>query len=301
MFTINKGISMQKFMQLKEAIEKAEFLEKFCAGVRIIRLQDSAVLYSSALLAEEADFSRHTSGEKHAFGGSRPGQSDSSLLFGKTQETYEITRVPILIGGQRCAIETIQPRQIAISTELETPSDPFEGERYLAGAIGSMNLKDTLTGAYNRRYIDEALPGAMRAAYERARPLSLIFLDIDRFGLINERYCRVAGDLVLQHIAQFLRKRIDLPGSWVARYESDLFVICLPGVKNSSAMREANNLRVAIMGERLPLEGGEVSLTCSFGVQTLEKTGVQLSALMLLHQAQEKLFLAKRMGRNAIV
>lgn len=298
---MNKGMPMQKFDQLKEAIEKAEFLEKCCAGVRMIRLHDNAVLYSSPSLAVEADLARRAADEKHAFGGNKSDQDEYSLFFGKTQKTYEITRVPILIGGQRCALEMIQPRQTAISAEPETPFHPFEGERYLADAIGSMNLKDTLTGTYNRRYVDEALPAAMRASFERAQPLSLIILDIDRFCSINERYGRVAGDLVLQHVALFVRKRIDQPDGWVARYESDRFVVCLPGIKNSSAIRCANHLRVAIMGERLPLEGSEVSLTCSFGVQTLEKNGVQLSALMLLHQAQEKLFLAKRMGRNMVV
>ncbi|NTU77610.1 MAG: diguanylate cyclase, partial [Alphaproteobacteria bacterium] len=78
-------------------------------------------------------------------------------------------------------------------------------------------------------------------------------------------------------------------------------IICLPGVDNAAAQRIANRLRVAIMSERFPLEDGLINLTCSFGVQSVEKNDFQLSARMLLHRADEKLYQAKHAGRNAVV
>lgn len=197
--------------------------------------------------------------------------------------------------------QMIEPfRRISAVTASQSPRKADRPKR-TADEVDRVNYKDTLTGLYNRSYIDEYLPVAMRLAYQREQPLSLIFVDIDQFQLVNDRHGQIAGDLVLQHVAQLLQKKIRRPESWVARYGGDEFVLCIPGLDNSAARRTANSIRVAIMGERFPLESGEVKLTCSFGVQTLEKSDFQFSALMLLHQAQEKLTLAKLAGRNTVV
>ena len=125
--------------------------------------------------------------------------------------------------------------------------------------------------------------------------------DIDRFSQINERCGRVAGDLVLQHVAQILRKRTARPESWVARDQADAFVICLPGMKNSVARRLATSLRVAVMGERLPLEGCEITTTCSFAVRSVACEEELSSAQSLLLQAREQAALAKKSGGNMVL
>ena len=207
----------------------------------------------------------------------------------------------MLVGDQRCALEMIQPRRRVISEIFGESDDMQNAQRYLTGTIGDLILKDSLTGVFNRRYIDENLPLALSEAYDRAQPLSVIFVDIDQFKQVNDHHSHLAGDLVLQHVAQLLQKRIQREDSWVARYGGDEFVICLPGVDNASAQRVANRLRVEIMSERFSLESGEVNLTCSFGVQSVEKNDFELSALMLLHRADEKLYQAKHAGRNIVM
>ena len=174
-------------------------------------------------------------------------------------------------------------------------------DRVLTDTVENMGDVDTLTGVYHRRYLEEALPAAIRVSRQRGQTLSILYVDVDHFGTINDRYGRVVGDLVLQHVAQTLKKRACLLESWVAREDADAFVICLPGVTASAAKRCANNLRVAIMSERIHLESGEISLTCSIGVQTLETNGLFLTADALLREAQEKAALAKQAGGNAVV
>ncbi|MEZ4508915.1 MAG: GGDEF domain-containing protein [Eubacteriales bacterium] len=127
------------------------------------------------------------------------------------------------------------------------------------------------------------------------------FADIDCFKQVNDNHGHIAGDLVLQHIAQLIQKKISRAGSWVARYGGDEFIICLPGVEQSAAQRIANQLRLAIMNQQFPMDGGTIRLTCSFGVQSVQKFDSQLSALMLLHRADEKLYQAKHAGRNTVV
>lgn len=174
-------------------------------------------------------------------------------------------------------------------------------ERVLTDTVGNMGILDLLTGVYHQRYLEDALPAAIRASRQRGQTLSILYVDVDRFESINARYGRVVGDLVLQHVAQTLKKRARLPESWVARENADAFVICLPGVSASAAKRCANNLRVAIMSERLHLESGEISLTCSFGVQTMEDSSAESAADALLREAKGKAALAKQAGGNAVV
>ena len=167
--------------------------------------------------------------------------------------------------------------------------------------VQNANALDSLTGAYHRRYLEQKLPEAMLSCQRQGQPLSVIYADIDRFSQINERCGRIAGDLVLQHVAQILRKRTARPESWVARYQADAFVICLPGVKSSVARRLATSLRLAVMGERLPLEGCEITTTCSFAVQSVACEEELPSAQALLRQAREQAALAKKSGGNMVL
>lgn len=292
---------MLKFDSLEDAISKASFLKEFCFGVRVIDNKDAAVLYSSLPdMGEEFIPAVGVSAE-------RPNRRDASLkegerklFFGRNQAAYEITGAPILIGGESCTLEMIQPYRRVISAVTGAPVQSFDGQEYLSSTIGGMILKDTLTGLYNRRYIDEYLPGAVSAACDLGQPLSLIFADVDSFKEVNDRYGHITGDLVLQHVAELLKKSVRRADSWVARYGGDEFIICLPGVENTAATRIANRIRLAVMNERFPLENGSIKLTCSFGVHTVDQSDFQLSALMLLHRADEKLYQAKRAGRNKV-
>ena len=263
------GNAMLQFEHLEEAVLKTAIFLEFCSGVRILRQSDGAVLHASA----------------------------PSIT---AQTLRDVSRVPMKVGGERCTLEIIQPNRRVISAVFGEPGGD-DTTQSVSGAVGSLICKDALTGLYNRRYIDETLPAALSAACDRGLPLSLIFADIDRFKQVNDEHGHLAGDLVLQHIAQLLQKKIHRANSWVARYGGDEFIICLPGVQNAIARRIANQLRLAIMSERFPMGNGEIRLTCSFGVQSMEQSDFQLSALMLLHRADEKLYQAKHAGRNTVI
>ena len=291
---------MLQFDNLEDAISKASFLKEFCFGVRVIDNKDAAVLYSSLPESGEDFIQVGASANKNNKRSAMAQESDRTLYFGRNRAAYEITSVPVTIAGQSCTLEMIQPYRRIISAVTGAPAQPFDGQEYLSSTIGSMIYKDTITGLFNRRYIDEYLPGAVSAACERGQSLSLIFADVDEFKPINDHYGHIAGDLVIQHVAELLRRNIRQADSWVARYGGDEFIICLPGVDNAAATRIANRTRLAIMNERFPLENGSISLTCSFGVHTVDQSDFQLSALMLLHRADEKLYQAKRAGKNKV-
>lgn len=288
---------MLMFDHLEEAIGKAAFLKELCFGVRIVRLEDGETLFSSACddCKDGAAIQERVEQTKPAVQRGRNALSDTD------QSAYSVTRVPIRIAGENCTLEMIQPRGRVLSAVSGASGAGFNAEQYLSGAVGNMVYKDTLTGLYNRRYIDEFLPAALNAAYEQEQSLSLIFADIDQFKRVNDSYGHLAGDLALQHVAQLIEKKVRKADRWVARYGGDEFIICLPGVDYATAVRIANRIRVAIMSERFPLENSALNLTCSFGVQSVEKHDFQLSARMLLHRADEKLYQAKHSGRNVVI
>ena len=291
---------MLKFDCLEDAISKASFLKEFCFGVRVIDNKDAAVLYSSLPEIGEDFLPVSASASKETKRSAVLHESDRTLYFGRNQTAYEITSVPVSIGGQGCTLEMIQPYRRIISAVTGASAQSFDGQEYLSSTIGNMLLKDTVTGLYNRRYIDEYLPVAVNAACDRGQPLSVVFADVDEFKQINDHHGHIAGDLVIQHIAELFKRNIRQADSWVARYGGDEFIICLPGVDNAAATRIANRVRLLVMNERFPLESGSISLTCSFGVHTVDQSDFQLSALMLLHRADEKLYQAKRAGRNKV-
>lgn len=259
---------MLKFDSLEEAVLKTALFLEFCFGVRIIRQADNVVLHASA-----------------------PNAAELAL--------QDVSRIPVEVCGEHCTLEIIQPNRRTISAVFGEPNAASTTQD-ISGVVGGLMHKDALTGLYNRRYINETLPEALSAAYENGKALSLIFADIDRFKQVNDVYGHIAGDLVLQHIALLLQKKTRRAGSWVARYGGDEFIVCLPGVELAAAQRTANQLRLAIMNERFPMGGSALYLTCSFGVQSVEKNDFHLSALMLLHRADEKLYQAKRAGRNSV-
>ncbi|MDD4311066.1 MAG: GGDEF domain-containing protein [Eubacteriales bacterium] len=174
-------------------------------------------------------------------------------------------------------------------------------KRDFVDAVRNESDLDMLTGVYHAGYIEQSLPTAMSRSLEREQALSILSVVMDRSEWIHDRFGRVVSDLVLQHVAQTLQKRARRPGDWVAREDGNAFLICLPGVKYSAALRYANNLRVAIMSERMLFEGDEVSLTCSFGVQTMECNSAPITAHELLRLAQEKAKTALLAGGNAVV
>ena len=291
---------MLRLDRLEDAVSKAEFLKEFCFGVRIVRLEDEKVLHSTLLQPEEQSTVEHDLKRTEHKPADVQGNA-RRYYIGSNMEIYESTSVPVMIADQPCALEMIQPRSRVISAVSGGAGGPFSAEKYMQDALGELAFRDTLTGLHNRRYIDEYLPAALSEAYAREQPLSLIFADIDRFKLVNDNNGHLFGDLVLQHVAQLMQKKIRKTDSWVARYGGDEFIICLPGVGEAEAQRIANRLRVAIMSERFPMENGVLQLTCSFGVQSLEKSDFQLTALMLLRQADEKMYQAKNAGRNKVI
>lgn len=160
---------------------------------------------------------------------------------------------------------------------------------------------DPLTGLYNRRFADEFLEHEIDRARRSAQPFTLALADIDRFKLINDRYSHAAGDAVLQQVADILAQRCRQTDI-VARYGGEEFLLCFPDTDIEFARQICGQLRGAIeSAEWAGLAGEDASdltVTISFGVVQSDESSRKAT---LLVAADERLYRAKRAGRNRVI
>lgn len=161
--------------------------------------------------------------------------------------------------------------------------------------------EDGLTKVANRRWFDESLPLAVRHAWQRQLPLSLIMIDIDYFKGYNDQYGHVAGDQVLRQIANVLQNGCDARFDLVARYGGEEFVILLRGRGVAEAAMLAQQLQQRVEAQGIPHIASRCArvVTLSCGVASMVPQTENDDKLLLLH-ADEALYHAKGNGRNRV-
>ena len=213
---------------------------------------------------------------------------------------YLITAVPHDLNDRRVVIEIL--KDITNSLLLSSYENEAVDSTGIHALIDNMNkfaYRDPLTGLYNRRYIIEKLPIDLLNATLLANEFSIIMADIDHFKLINDNYGHLAGDQALKTVAETLAGCIKRESDWIARYGGEEFLICIPGANLDFALKTAECMRKAIESTPIMYEDKILSLTASFGICSI-KTTENKSVDDLLKLADEKLYSAKRNGRNRV-
>ncbi|MCI1838128.1 sensor domain-containing diguanylate cyclase [Achromobacter sp. HNDS-1] len=160
---------------------------------------------------------------------------------------------------------------------------------------------DGLTGIANRRTFDEALAREWASAAREGQPLSLLFLDADRFKLYNDRYGHQEGDQLLKMLALTVRGKARRPRDLPARYGGEEFVALLPDTPKERALEVAERIREAVVGLRAQHEDNEGGIvTVSIGVATVIP-GPDDDVATLVEAADAAVYRAKEMGRNRVV
>ncbi len=158
---------------------------------------------------------------------------------------------------------------------------------------------DWLTGLYNHGYFKKFLDLEIKKSIRQRYPISLIMMDIDNFKKFNDSYGHPIGDVILQELAQVIRKsvrEVDL----VARYGGDEFAIVMPYSDREDGLKVAQRIDEAIrtvgFSPKIPIQGNQ--LTVSMGVAWYPGDAVHVDEL--IHTADQKLYGAKTKGRNQI-
>jgi diguanylate cyclase len=157
--------------------------------------------------------------------------------------------------------------------------------------------RDSLTGLYNRRYLDSTLDRELQRCKRDGQPLALLLIDIDRFKLINDTYGHQAGDHVIVSVGQLLSGMVRA-GDIACRYGGEEFMVVLPTMALDLAFDRAEKLRSVFAAAIVRFGEFQIQATLSIGISVYPGNGTSTDDL--IHAADHALYRAKRTGRNRV-
>ncbi|GLQ30613.1 sensor domain-containing diguanylate cyclase [Litoribrevibacter albus] len=191
---------------------------------------------------------------------------------------------------QRQDNERLEQRVQERTAELEALNDKLQ----------ELTIRDSLTGLYNRRYLDTKAEEEYKRAQRDRNSLAVLVMDLDNFKQINDKYGHLFGDTCLVATAKVLSDNVQRTSDTIARYGGEEFVAILPGASKEKARYLAEMIRLNIMSLEMTFEGKRVPLSMSIGfVATKPKEVGRYEELIKL--ADEALYKAKEAGRNRVI
>ena len=155
---------------------------------------------------------------------------------------------------------------------------------------------DRLTLVANRQTILAELFDEVERTNRYGRPLSVAFVDIDHFKQVNDTYGHQVGDIVLREVAGTLHEHIRATDR-IGRYGGEEFMLILTETEIQAAAGLAEKLRMMVMRQRIPIEGGQtISVTISIGLAG--GTGDVVRFDTIVRDADAAMYSAKSLGRN---
>jgi len=155
-------------------------------------------------------------------------------------------------------------------------------------------LRDPLTGAFNRRVLDQVAPPMLARALRDGVGVALVLFDVDDFKLVNDRHGHVVGDAVLVALARHMQAELRATDV-VCRYGGEEFAVLMPGVDGDAAVARVDALRRRWIELAAP---GEVRPTLSAGIAIAPRHATDLDAFM--RAADDALYRAKAAGRDRV-
>ena len=160
-------------------------------------------------------------------------------------------------------------------------------------------VTDSLTGLYNRRYLETHLPRLLEDSLKQEKNLIVMMIDVDHFKDVNDRFGHVTGDYVLKEVAARIRANVrsfDL----VVRLGGEEFVVVMPDCSLPFVRTTAERVRAGLsdMPVFLPDQKESVAVTISLGVAQVQGCSDMPEAL--LKRADEAMYKAKAAGRNKV-
>jgi diguanylate cyclase (GGDEF)-like protein len=160
-----------------------------------------------------------------------------------------------------------------------------------------LSFLDDLTGLYNTRYLYQTLQTRLDKSPDR--PVTVIFIDIDRFKHVVDTYGHLNGSRAIAELAGVIKPHLP-KGSYGVSYGGDEFVLVIEDHEGEAGKMLAEQIRAAIAGHSfLNPQGLAIHITVSCGVASYPDDA--LSLVDLLGDADHALFETKRRGKNAVV
>ena len=210
------------------------------------------------------------------------------------------------IGWRLTRIARALERTLETDEPILLREGGIPGERRLARAFNAASgaflqvearaTHDRLTGVPNRETLLAILGSEVERAARHSKPLSVAFIDIDRFKPINDTYGHNSGDAVLRQIAHLVADGVRVSDTF-GRYGGEEFMLILPETLPEDAVRLAEELRSLVQHETLRIAADQtVRATISIGIAG--GRGAELQLDKLVDRADAAMYAAKALGRN---
>jgi two-component system, cell cycle response regulator len=215
-----------------------------------------------------------------------------TMSFSKiAQEVAEaLTQLTLQTQQQAQVIQQENQRNACRLQELE------ESNRQLAQKVNH----DSLTGAYNRRFMEAFLEREIARGTRFRRPVALLFIDIDFFKKINDTYGHQTGDQVLTQVGRILKASVR-DADCVCRYGGEEFVVILPETDLWGGTQLAEKIRKLVAEWKFSTDdpSRDLRITVSIGVAAMNPNR-PLEKEMLIQMADQSVYTAKNEGRNCV-
>ncbi|MGJ0483477.1 MAG: GGDEF domain-containing protein [Methylomicrobium sp.] len=163
---------------------------------------------------------------------------------------------------------------------------------------------DTLTGVNNRRFLEQRIGEELARCQRNSDPLTCLFLDIDYFKSVNDKYGHLAGDSVLSTVAKTIKNQLR-NNDVLARYGGEEFVALLTNINQSTGFEIAERIRRNVQSLKITFSEITIPVTLSIGLATYRSDRknpltTTEAASRLINTADSALYDAKNKGRNRI-
>ncbi len=220
-----------------------------------------------------------------------------------TPQFFDLTISPIYNHQHHLAGRLILLRDVTVrhwaQDELRRANEKLQTQlseiEFLHTQLREQAIRDSLTGLFNRRYMEETLERELHRAERAGARVSIIMLDIDHFKPLNDHLGHQAGDQVLRELGRLMQTQTR-QGDVACRYGGEEFVLILPGASRDVAFHRAEELRVAYQSMRQDTSHPTHGLSISLGVAAFPTDGQNSDDI--LRAADLALYTAKTAGRN---
>jgi len=220
------------------------------------------------------------------------------ILLGEDGNEHSVAR-GLLAGADDFMVAPTRPVELRARIRVQLRNkrfyDAIERLRDERDSLRRDAQIDPLTNVLNRR----SLENTVRQRCQARERFGVLFMDLDHFKSINDRYGHESGDRVLISVASVIKNGLR-PGDIVGRYGGEEFVAIVAGAGPESARLVAERLRMAVE-EMHPPSPGPKTVTISIGTTVFDPRQLEETPSELVHRADLALYAAKRGGRNRVV
>jgi diguanylate cyclase (GGDEF)-like protein/PAS domain S-box-containing protein len=223
----------------------------------------------------------------------------------KHQDEMAYLCIPMAAQGETLGIfhligkkDQFLPRQQQLAVMLAERLSLALSNQRLREILQRQSIRDSLTGLFNRRYMETTVERELRQAERKQEPVGFIMMDLDHFKEFNDTYGHGAGDRLLSALGEYVQNSIRA-SDIACRYGGDEFVLIMPQASIDDTRERAEQLRQGI--KKLTAGFGTTDqgiVTVSMGVAAYPDNGFSMERLLSI--ADKALYQAKNMGRDHI-